>query len=132
MDAVSRYHSRRAKGLCGRNGCAHHSGTRSLCSRHLAEQATRSVRYRFETRGVMGKVAIRALNLAGTFATAFFLLGSTATADETAKPASAAPIAESKYCARADEAIEDRIARLEVALRLARAELVVNRKRVRK
>ncbi len=46
------------------------------------------------------------------------------------RPADEAPA--SKYCAREGEEIHERIERLETALRLARAELVVNRKRGRK
>jgi hypothetical protein len=79
----------------------------------------------------------------GALAIALWLFASTRTAgaDETPRvdPPSAPPVvaksattAESKYCSRTGEAIEDRIARLETALRLARAEAAVNRKRARK
>ncbi len=36
---------------------------------------------------------------------------------------------ESRYCARAGESLEDRIDRLETALRMAKAELIVNRRK---
>ena len=129
---MTRYELRRAKGVCGRNGCDTYSGSRSLCERHTTEQNARSARERIELRGVPSKRYGRALNLAGVACAAFLMLASPAArAEEPARQdaANAQPEAMSKYCARADETIEARIERLETALRLARAELVVNRKR---
>ncbi len=59
---------------------------------------------------------------------AFCLLACPAAADEPATPPVPANEA-SRYCARDGESAEARIERLEVALRLAKAERAVNRRR---
>ncbi len=115
----ARYHARRAKGLCGRNGCEHYSGSKSLCVRHLAEQAERTAVAKERRRDWLRAIAVCGLVCA---------IACPATADEA--PAAPVPANEaSRYCARDGESAEARIERLEVALRLAKAERAVNRKR---
>ena len=62
---------------------------------------------------------------------AFSILASTATADEPAKPETRSYCVESANGARPNEPIDARQVRLETALRLTKAERVVNARRKR-
>jgi hypothetical protein len=71
--------------------------------------------------------AVRAVLLAVAFLVLSCRISSATESDAPTSPP-VAP-AESHYCARAGESAEQRVERLEVALRLARAEVRVNSKR---
>lgn len=140
-ESSKQYHLRREQGMCGRHGCPERSGRASLCRAHLEQQ-----RHRTASREAKRKQERRALSLAtvGTLAAQVFVavallitMDNTARGDNTAISGDARPMRGNLACAcvepangaRDGETLRDRVARLETALRLSKAEAVVNRGR---
>ena len=139
VNYTARYRARRQAGICVRNGCGQHAGDRSLCPPHLDEQRIRTAKTAAGRRSALVRI--------GAFAGVFLLHCNMQTAGaEEKRPTEALiepmrgrveaqsgqPMHRSLACtwpvngAVQGERIEDRIARLEMALRLARAEAKVN------